>query len=60
VTEEEARDKFCPQTFGALGRADMRATDFKCCGSDCMAWRLAERMFGEVTNNGFCGLAGRP
>ena len=68
MTEEEAKTKWCPQarqssdSIYTYNRGDdgTGSHSCRCLGSACMAWRLAERMFGEVTNNGYCGLAGRP
>lgn len=69
LTEEEAREKWCPFTRITAGnlrdsaewhtnRPGFKETgdaNFdRCCASDCMAWRLS------VDWGGYCGLAGKP
>ena len=74
MTEDEAKTKWCPFTkIAALeGTSDVglpRAA--LCIGSACMAWRWTHHLVGndfqppsewpaERTDNGYCGLAGRP
>jgi hypothetical protein len=75
MAESEAKSKWCPFARVGIGNGSGSNRGWvptpeklkeegpdmiNCVGSACMAWRLAERMFGEVTNNGYCGLAGRP
>jgi hypothetical protein len=57
-TEEEAKKRLCPQMT--------TDTELTCVGSNCMAWRWAQRetrMTGEdvaYVKVGYCGLAGKP
>jgi hypothetical protein len=61
LTEDEARQKRCP--FSRIETAILYAHDrldvennYKCCASDCMAWR-----WNLITRDeGYCGLAGKP
>jgi hypothetical protein len=61
-TEEEAKEKVCPEIIGDSGRSITN----KCISSDCMAWRWAQRetrMTGDdvaYVKVGYCGLAGKP
>lgn len=67
MTEEEAKTKVCPQTFGipeirtADGCGIREGGPWKCIGSACMMWRWVqyyeERPAGA---HGYCGLAGKP
>ena len=65
VTEEEAREKWCPQVRNwvsggwqtGINRngSDIDYERFKCIASDCMMWRKADHGF---ETSGYCGLAG--
>lgn len=63
MTEEEAKTKKCPYTFGV---AEIRTADgygireggpWECIGSACMAWRWHGPVMDKT---GHCGLAGKP
>lgn len=56
VTEDEAKTKLCPETFGKM----MDEQDQKCEGSACMAWRWGANLERNVTKVGYCGRAGKP
>ena len=62
LTEEQAREKWCPMVHGAVDDAvaaiNRQNKDNEplgnCIASDCMMWRRA------VNERGFCGLADKP
>ncbi len=61
MTEEEAKTKVCPQTFGweNTEARDILHSD-NCIGSDCMMWQWREALSAEsVKTDGYCGLAER-
>jgi hypothetical protein len=61
-TEEEAKEKKCQQLYDPRTGQRFQA----CVGSQCMAWRWAQRetrMTGDdvaYVKVGYCGLAGKP
>jgi hypothetical protein len=68
-TEEEAKEKMCPQAIHFLGMSPM----INCMGGGCMAWRWKNREFicnykgkdifaddADDDNKGYCGLGGKP
>jgi hypothetical protein len=71
MTEDEARMKLCPLTYGRT-REDYSAGGIKqtisgeqrCRGSGCIMWRWAHIRNADRPQNyveqGFCGLAGKP
>lgn len=67
TTEEEARKKRCPLSFGVQeirnGNGDgiREAGPWNCIASDCMAWRWKLPHDGSCDDDkGYCGLAGAP
>jgi hypothetical protein len=59
MTEDQAKTKWCLRLLQY--RDDIRNNDSnKCCGSDCMAWRLELVPIEAKSNSGYCGLAGKP
>lgn len=56
VTEDEAKTKLCPETFGK----PMAEEDQKCEGSACMAWRWGQNLHRDREKVGYCGRAGKP
>ena len=70
-TEEQAKMKWCPASFGNIGNLVGRS--FHCEGSQCMLWRwgvpvMLEKTTGKMVSTdgktvepvGYCGMAGRP
>jgi hypothetical protein len=61
-TEEEAKEKVCPQAIHMLGMQPL----INCMGGGCMAWRWADSYFDELEKRiinpevGYCGLGGKP
>lgn len=64
MTEEEAEKKPCISgSAHNVGRPDEQSDGtviYRCIGSACMAWRVAEKFGDGTTYRGYCGLAGRP
>ena len=61
MTEDEAKKKFCPQTFNTEAGWDT------CIASQCMAWRTTQvgrvlpgDEYQTYQTEGYCGLAGAP
>jgi len=50
ITEEEAKEKWCPYNIETIGKVGSR-----CQASDCMAWRW----FSARKDQGFCNLIGQ-
>ena len=46
MTEEEARQKLCPQMY-ATSSINGNALAGTCIASDCMAWRFENKMLGH-------------
>lgn len=68
VTEEEAKTKYCQESFGpGSGSWETTPAQRRCMGSTCMAWRWhfngdirnIDRGQNDDRSLGFCGLAGR-
>ncbi|MBI5179567.1 MAG: hypothetical protein HZA04_09965 [Nitrospinae bacterium] len=60
ITENEAKDLFCPLTFVVLGEQKFGHRMFECKGSGCIAWRWGEKKHKNAdTRRGFCGFAGK-
>ena len=66
MTEVEAKTKWCPesrippdnlQVTGPSANR-MQGGDATCLASGCMMWRWYEKT--SETENGYCGLAGKP
>lgn len=60
MTEKEAKTKWCPFTGGAKD-SDLRGRT--CLGKECLAWRWMPNQYTpeiRSTENGYCGLAGKP
>ena len=63
-TEEEAKEKVCPQAVHMLGMQPL----INCMGGRCMAWRWKHEDFVdefagnkvEYKGKGYCGLGGKP
>lgn len=65
-TEEEAKDKVCPQAIHMLGMQPL----INCLGGGCMGWKwkpkeyigtvMGKDMFSGKDNVGYCGLGGKP
>jgi hypothetical protein len=60
-TEEEAKDKVCPQAIHMLGMQPM----INCMGGGCMAWRNVveysndkDKKLIAIVIGGYCGLGG--
>jgi hypothetical protein len=53
---EEARKCFCPMTMNNPGRDDIEAGPHHCVAEECMAWRW----YNQISDQGFCGIAGTP
>jgi len=70
MTEGEAKKKWCcggPMMLLAASVADspMLPSEGKCVASSCMAWRATygtqqQPKIGEFSDDGYCGLAGKP
>ena len=67
MTEEEAKDKWCPQSqldtqITVSGNRLQQVNMGNCIGSACMAWRWRLPPFANEPKggDGFCGLAGKP
>jgi hypothetical protein len=65
MTEEEAKQKWCPMFNGWVSASETGGTHYKCKGSDCMMWRWRENyhQFGPIEQHkpyGYCGLGGKP
>jgi hypothetical protein len=69
LTEEEAREKWCPVYGRGIGTVENEAgrtlgtynDELNCIASECMMWRWKE-LEGVVafSKYGYCGLAGKP
>lgn len=72
LTEEEAKTKYCPETFGNPG---LKTANQRCEASACMAWRdwgircangtVWEQLVSSGRRSGdevlgYCGKAGKP
>lgn len=61
-TEEEAKEKVCPQAVHMLGMSPL----INCMGGGCMAWNRVNSYFDDVKREmvhpveGYCGLGGKP
>ncbi len=58
-TEEEAREKVCPQAIHMLGMQPL----INCMGGGCMAWRFRPHKNDADTwihDKGYCGLCNEP
>ena len=73
LTEEQAREKWCPEARVALRHHEPNSSQFWgtanydedegrisfCIASDCMMWRWGEQVAdGKDARHGYCGLAG--
>lgn len=64
LTEEQAKDKWCPEGVFEFKSKQSATIPIGCIGSACMAWRWND--FGSVSSagaapansRGFCGKAG--
>ena len=62
-TEEEAKEKVCPQAIHMLGMQPL----INCMGGGCMAWKdyveyssTKDFKLTTTVRGGYCGLAGKP
>ena len=66
MTEDEAKEKWCPQGPTVATDEYNAGFTFTCIGSKCMAWRWHGVVMGQDSPprpeelQGYCGLAGRP
>jgi hypothetical protein len=60
VTEQEARELFCPHAFVIMGKKDMGEDVYTCKASGCMSWNWFDQKKRGSEHKGYCGLAGRP